>query len=104
VLLFLMLLLSFLMLSEFRYPSFKTFSWKTRRSLPWVFVMILVLVSAVAWWKVVPFFIFLSYLAYGCVRPYISREWKREIEADDEDDAFEPELVEADSDKDESAA
>ena len=109
VLLLLMLLLSFLMLSEFRYPSFKTFNWRTRRSVIWVFAMILLLVSAVAFWKVVPFFIFLSYLAYGCVRPFISRKLQREIEAEDDDDddpeSFGPGLVEVkDSKDDESAA
>lgn len=104
LLLFLMLLLSFLMLSEFRYPSFKTVNWKTRRSLPWVFVAILVFVSAVNFWEIVPMALFLLYLTYGFVRPWVSRKWRREIEAaDEDDDLFEPEVVEAE-DTDESAA
>lgn len=72
--------LSLLMLSEFPYPSFKKMNWRTRRSVPWLFVAILVLVSAVNFWKVVPFFIFLSYLTYGCLRPWVSRHWRRRIE------------------------
>lgn len=91
LLLFLMLLLSFLMLSEFSYPSFKTIDWRTRRSLPWVFVAVLVLVCAVMFWKFVPFAIFLTYLIYGCVRPWISRRLRREIEEDGEE--FEPRVV-----------
>ena len=80
-----------MMLSEFSYPSFKKVYWRTRRSMPWVFVAILVFVSAINFWKVVPFFIFLTYLTYGCVRPWISRSLRKEIEEGDED--FEPELV-----------
>lgn len=91
LLLVLVLGLSYLMLSEFSYPSFKKVNWRTRRSMPWVFVAILVLVSAVNFWKVVPFFLFLSYLTYGFVRPWLSRQWRREIE--DGDDEFEPEIV-----------
>jgi CDP-diacylglycerol---serine O-phosphatidyltransferase len=98
-----------MMMSEHSYPSFKKVNWRTRRSLPWVFVAIVVLVSAVNFWKIVPFVIFLSYLTYGCVRPWISRQWRREIE--DGDEEFEPEIVSADKESlvenprsDESAA
>ncbi|MCB1061437.1 MAG: CDP-diacylglycerol--serine O-phosphatidyltransferase [Verrucomicrobiae bacterium] len=91
LLLTLVLVLSYMMLSEFSYPSFKKVNWRTRRSMPWVFVAILVFVSAINFWKVVPFFIFLTYLTYGCVRPWISRSLRKEIEEGDED--FEPELV-----------
>ncbi|MCB1088355.1 MAG: CDP-diacylglycerol--serine O-phosphatidyltransferase, partial [Verrucomicrobiae bacterium] len=91
LLLVLVLVLSYMMLSEFSYPSFKKVNWRTRRSMPWVFVAILVLVSAVNFWKFVPFILFLTYLTYGCVRPWISRQWRREIE--DGDDEFEPEIV-----------
>ncbi len=102
VLLALVLLLSGLMMSELSYPSFKKVNWRTRRSILWVFVAILVLVSAFLFWKVVPFFLFLTYLVYGLVRPWISRRWRREIEEEDEE--FEPELVGEDDDSDASAA
>ena len=81
-LLLLMWLLSFLMLSEFHYPSFKRINWRTRRSLPWVFAVILVAVCAVIFWHVVPAILFTSYLIYGGIRPWISRKWRREIEED----------------------
>ena len=80
VLLVLMLLLSFMMLSEFRYPSFKAMNWRARRSMVWLFVVIVVLVCAVNFVEFVPLIIFLSYLVYGLLRPWISLKWKREIE------------------------
>ncbi len=65
--------LSFLMFSHFRYPSFKTLSWKTTRSLP-VFVVIISLLFATAlnpeW---MPAVVFLCYLFYGLIRPFIER-------------------------------
>ena len=91
MLLVLMLLLSFMMLSEFRYPSFKMLNWKAKKSLIWLFVAVLVLVCAVNFVEFVPLIIFLTYLIYGLVRPWISRKWRREIEdglddlPDDED-------------------
>lgn len=73
-------LLSFMMLSEFRYPSFKAMNWRAKRSLVWLFVAVLVLVCAVNFVEFVPLMIFVAYLSYGLVRPWISREWRREIE------------------------
>lgn len=86
LLLVLVLALSGLMISEFSYPSFKKVNWKTRRSMLWVFAAIIVVVMAVQFWEVVPFFLFLSYLTYGLLRPWISRQWQREIEEDDSED------------------
>lgn len=80
VLLALMLLLSFMMLSEFHYPSFKAMNWRARRSMPWLFVAILLLVCAVNFVEFVPLGIFLAYFVYGLVRPWISRKWRKEIE------------------------
>ncbi|MDF1825637.1 MAG: CDP-diacylglycerol--serine O-phosphatidyltransferase [Verrucomicrobiales bacterium] len=101
VLLALMILLAFMMLSEFRYPSFKALNLKARRSLVWLFVAVLILVCAVNFVEFVPLGIFLSYFVYGLVRPWISRKWRKEIE-EGLDDEFEPELVEESND--ESAA
>lgn len=101
VLLALMILLSFMMLSEFRYPSFKAMNWKTRRSMVWFFVAVLVLVCAVNFVEFVPLGIFLSYFIYGLIRPWVSRKWRKEIEEALDGD-FEPEVVEAE--EDESAA
>ncbi|NRB75673.1 MAG: CDP-diacylglycerol--serine O-phosphatidyltransferase [Verrucomicrobiales bacterium] len=97
VLLALMLLLSFMMLSEFRYPSFKAMNWRARRSMVWLFVAIVVLVCAVNFVEFVPLIIFLSYFVYGLLRPWISLKWQREIEVGD-DPAIEPDLIEESED------
>jgi len=76
----LMLLLSFMMLSEFRYPSFKAINWRAKKSLVWLFLAVLTLVCAVNFVEFVPLGIFLSYLIYGLFRPWVSREWQKEIE------------------------
>lgn len=80
VLVGLMLLLSALMLSEFPYPSFKAVNWKARRSLLWLFAAVIILTAAVIFVDFVPFLIFLTYLGYGLIRPWISRKWRKEIE------------------------
>ncbi len=98
VLLALMLLLSFMMLSEFSYPSFKALNWKARGSLIWLFAAIIILVCAVNFVEFVPLILFLAYFIYGLVRPWISREWRREIEEGDEG-YIEPELVEKPDDE-----
>ena len=85
-LLVLMLLLSFLMFSEFEYPSFKLINWRTRRSLPWVFCAILVLVLTIQFWEIMPAVIFMGYLLYGFIRPWLSKKRRREIEIGDDED------------------
>ncbi len=102
VLVVLMLLLSFMMLSEFSYPSFKAVNWKAKRSLVWFFVAVITLVCAVNYVEFVPLGIFLSYLVYGLVRPWISRRWRKEIEEGSEE-GFDPE-VEAEEVDDDSLA
>lgn len=94
VLLVLMLLLSFMMLSEFRYPSFKALNLRAKRSLVWLFAAALVLVCAVKFVEFVPLGIFLTYLIYGLVRPWVSREWREELEEGVEEGELE--LVEDD--------
>ena len=94
VLLVLMLLLSFMMLSEFRYPSFKAMNWRAKRSLVWLFVAVVVLVCAVNFVEFVPLIIFLTYLTYGLVRPWVSREWRREIEDGIEENGIEENGIE----------
>lgn len=100
VLVALMLLLSFLMLSEFRYPSFKAVNWRSKRSLVWFFVSVVVLVCAVNFVETVPLGIFLAYLLYGLFRPWISRRWRQEIEEGGEE-IEEVELKEVKSEPDE---
>lgn len=80
-LLVLMLVLSGLMLSECSYPSFKKLDWRAQGSLFWVFTAGLIVILAVLYWEVVPACLFMAYLTYGLIRPWISRSWRKEIES-----------------------
>jgi CDP-diacylglycerol--serine O-phosphatidyltransferase len=83
----LMVLLSFLMVSTRSYPSFKGLSWRTKRSIPWFFAAIFVVALIIYKPYIMPAVLFVGYLFYGLVRPWVSRRWRREIE----DDPDEPE-------------
>ena len=76
----LMLFLSFMMFSRFRYPSFKAVNWKTKRSIPRFLIIVFLLVVTALNYEWMPAVLFLSYLLYGFLRPWLSREWRREIE------------------------
>ena len=76
----LMLLLSYLMVSNLRYPSFKSINIRTKRSFHWMLITILVVALLVIGRQWMPTVIFVSYLLYGLVRPWVSRKWRQEIE------------------------
>jgi CDP-diacylglycerol--serine O-phosphatidyltransferase len=76
----LMVMLSFLMVIDIEYPSFKSVNWRTRRSLPAVIVTILVVWFSVNNWQWTPAVFFVSYLLYGLVRPWVSRRMRQQIE------------------------
>lgn len=80
----LMVLLSYLMMSDLEYPSFKSINWRTRRSPAWVLVSIIVVAFSVWNWQWMPSVLFVSYLLYGLVRPWVSRRWRQEIEIENE--------------------
>jgi CDP-diacylglycerol--serine O-phosphatidyltransferase len=84
--------LSAMMVSEVRYPSFKSLGLRSTTTFLKVIVaalfvgLILILREKILYF-VLPLF-FTAYLIYGFVRPHISRAWRREIEEeDDEPDA-----------------
>jgi CDP-diacylglycerol--serine O-phosphatidyltransferase len=87
----LMLFLSWMMVSNVKYPTFKTLDLKATRTFTKTLVGIL-LVGAVLVLQqnilifVLPVF-FTAYLVYGFIRPRISHQMRREIEEEDEDDA-----------------
>jgi CDP-diacylglycerol--serine O-phosphatidyltransferase len=81
----LMLFLSFMMFSKFSYPSFKGINWRTTRSVPRFLVISLVLIFTVMNHQWMPAVLFISYLLYGFVRPWLSKAWQREIEEEDPD-------------------
>ena len=87
----LLLFLSFMMFSRFQYPSFKAINWKTKKSIPRFLVIFLVLVLTAMFYQWMPAVLFLAYLLYGFLRPWLSREWRREIEEEiGEEGAEEP--------------
>ena len=88
----LMVFLSWMMFSGFRYPSFKSLNLRTTRSLPKFIAIVGVLIFTALHYQWMPAVIFISYLLYGFLRPFLSRKMKQEIEdeIDDEDDEGEP--------------
>jgi CDP-diacylglycerol--serine O-phosphatidyltransferase len=86
----LLLFLSWMMVSEVKYPSFKTLDLRATRTFTKTLVAILFIGSVVILREkilvfVLPLF-FTGYLVYGFVRPRLSRAWRREIEEDDDED------------------
>jgi CDP-diacylglycerol--serine O-phosphatidyltransferase len=75
-----LLFLSFMMFSRVKYPSFKGLNWSARRSLPRFLMTILVLAFAAINYEWMPALLFLSFLLYGFIRPYLSKPLRDEIE------------------------
>ena len=89
-----MLLLSAMMVSEVKYPTFKKLDLRaTRTFTKTLFAVlfvgaILILREKIIYW-VLPLF-FTIYLLYGFIRPWVSRKMRHEIEDDDDDEPSEP--------------
>jgi CDP-diacylglycerol--serine O-phosphatidyltransferase len=83
----LMLLVSGLMVSNVRYPTFKQVEWTARRSVAAFAVVAVAAIFVFRYPQVTFALLFVAYLLYGLVRPWISRRWRREIEEEDEEEA-----------------
>lgn len=82
----LLVFLSLMMMSQFKYPSFKSVSWRTSHSA-WKFLVVVgLMILVVTYYRVLPAVLFVTYLLYGFVRPFLSRALRREIEDDDDED------------------
>jgi len=86
-----LIFLSAMMVSEVRYPSFKTLGLRSTTTflklvVAALFIGCLVVLKDKILYYVLPMF-FTGYLIYGFVRPHLSRAWRREIEEADEDEA-----------------
>ena len=90
----LLLFLSFMMFSRVQYPSFKALNWKTKRSIPRFIAIVAILVFTFMNYEWMPAVLFLSYLLYGFLRPWLSREWRREIEEEIGEEPLDGEPVE----------
>lgn len=84
----LLLFLSFMMVSEVKYPAFKSLSWRTQRTFhKMVLIMLTLGFFIVLWEKILPIalpIIFVIYLGYGFVRPMISPQTRRGLEEPEE--------------------
>ncbi len=76
----LLVFLSFMMFSRFQYPSFRAINWKTKKSIPRFLIIFLILIFTGLYYQWMPAVLFLAYLLYGFLRPWLSHEWRREIE------------------------
>lgn len=83
-----MVFLSLMMVSEVRYPTFKSLDFRARRPFTkLVVIVLLVACLAILWERIVPIalpVLFTVYLVYGFIRPRISRKVRDEIEEEEE--------------------
>jgi CDP-diacylglycerol--serine O-phosphatidyltransferase len=91
----LLLFLSWMMVSNVKYPSFKTLDLRATRTFTKTLVAILFLGSiVVSQGKILVFVlpvVFTTYLVYGFIRPRISRKMRHEIEEEEEEGSAAPE-------------
>jgi len=85
-----LMFLSVMMVSEVKYPSFKTLDLRARRSflktaIAIIFAAALVILRGIILPVVLPV-MFTIYLLYGFIRPRISRKVRHEIEEEDDED------------------
>lgn len=86
----LMVFLSMMMVSQVKYPTFKSLDFRaTRTFTKMIAITLLVGFFVFLWDKILQFVLptlFTAYLLYGFIRPRISRKIRHEIEEEDEDD------------------
>ena len=80
----LMVLLSILMVSNVRYPTFKYIDWTPTRSVAAFAAAVVAGLLLAVNFQVMLAALFVVYLLYGLVRPWVSKRWRREIESDEE--------------------
>jgi len=82
----LMILLSIMMVSNVRYPTFKYIDWTPARSVAAFAAGVVIALLLAANFQVGLAALFVAYLLYGMVRPWLSKRWRHEIESDEEGD------------------
>lgn len=85
----LLIFLSFMMYSRISYPSFKSIDWKAKRSIPQVVVTFVIIVLLYKTWRYSLALVFVTYLVYGFVRPFISKRIRAGIEEEDDEETAE---------------
>ena len=81
-----MLGISWLMISDVRYPSFKSIDWKTRGSYTAILGAVVLVSLTIHFRYIMPVVLFSAYLIYGFFRPWISQRLRKEIEDFSESD------------------
>ena len=91
----LLLFLSWMMVSNVKYPSFKTFDLRATRTFTKTLVAVIFIGSIVVSHFMILVFVlpvfFTAYLIYGFIRPRISRRIRHEIEEEEDEDQPIPE-------------
>jgi len=91
-----LLLLSLMMVSEVKYPSFKSLDLRAKRPFTrMVAIIVLVGFFLIMWDRILQIVlpcVFTCYLVYGFIRPHISRRIRREIEDEEDDDDTDEEV------------
>jgi CDP-diacylglycerol--serine O-phosphatidyltransferase len=82
----LMVLLSVLMVSNVRYPTFKYIDWTLQKHVAAFAAVVVAALGIVLFKEVMLAVVFVAYLLYGLVRPWVSKRWRREIEPDEEEE------------------
>lgn len=82
----LMLLVAGLMVSNVRYPTFKQVEWTARKSVAAFAGVVVAALLFFNYPQVTFAFLFVAYVIYGLVRPWISKAWRHEIEEAEEDE------------------
>jgi CDP-diacylglycerol--serine O-phosphatidyltransferase len=72
------------MVSNVRYPTFKYIDWTPVRSVAAFAAAVVVGLLLAANFQVTLAALFVAYLLYGIVRPWVSKRWRREIESDED--------------------
>jgi CDP-diacylglycerol--serine O-phosphatidyltransferase len=85
-----LLLLSWMMVSTVKYPSFKSLGLRSASTFVKAIIAAIILGLIVVFWDKILFYVlpafFTLYLVYGFIRPRISRKMRYEIEEEDEDE------------------
>lgn len=83
----LLVFLSAMMVSEVKYPSFKSLDFRAKRSFPKMLMIVLAItVFVILWESILPIvapIIFSTYLIYGFVRPWLPKRTRQGIEEED---------------------
>lgn len=86
----LLMFLSAMMVSEVRYPSFKSLDFRAKRSFTKMLAIVLVIaIFVILWENVLPIaapVIFSAYLLYGFVRPWLPKRTRQGIEEEEEEE------------------